>query len=70
MKGKKILPWLGAAGLALLLPRGLKWLLRRAADITFDHFLHRLMADAYTENLWELVSAISRMGLYNQQENA
>jgi glutamate synthase domain-containing protein 2 len=70
MKGKKTLSWLGAAGLLLLLPRGLKWLLQRAADITFDHFLHRLMADAYTENLWELVSAISRMGLYNQQENA
>ncbi|HHY36173.1 MAG TPA: FMN-binding glutamate synthase family protein [Firmicutes bacterium] len=69
MKGK-ILSWLGAAGLAILLPRGLKWALRRAADITFDHFLYRLMSDAYTENLWELVSAISRIGLYNQQENA
>lgn len=70
MKGKKTLSWLGAAGLLLLLPQGLKWALRRAADITFDHFLHRLMSEAYTENLWEFVSAMARLGLYKQQENA
>ncbi|MGI6575400.1 MAG: FMN-binding glutamate synthase family protein [bacterium] len=67
---KRTLRWLGMAGLAAItLPRGIKWMGRKLVNITFDNFLHRLMSEAYAENLWEFVSAAARTGPYILQEN-
>lgn len=48
--------------------RGAVWLSRQTVNRVVDSFVHRLMVDAYEENLWEFVSAISKTGLQNVQE--
>ncbi|AGL01069.1 FMN-binding glutamate synthase family protein [Desulfoscipio gibsoniae] len=49
--------------LAIVGYKGAVWLGRKAIDRANDSFVHRIMVDAYSENLWEFVSASRRTGL-------
>ncbi|MHB1128393.1 MAG: FMN-binding glutamate synthase family protein [Bacillota bacterium] len=72
MAGDKIFPndsyprflGLGIAGGLLALVGG-TFLSRYLIDRVFSKNLYRIMTDPYTENLWEFVSASSRIGLQN-----
>jgi glutamate synthase domain-containing protein 2 len=52
-----------AAGYAGL--KGATWLGRKAVDKVADSFIHRIMVDSYSENLWEFISASRKVGLQN-----
>jgi glutamate synthase domain-containing protein 2 len=44
---------------------GLTWLGRKVIKTASTSFIHRLMVDAYDENLWEFISASRKVGLQN-----
>lgn len=54
---------LSASGLALKL--GLSWFGRAAVNRLSDGILKRIMIDKYEENIWEFVSAATKVGLQN-----
>jgi len=51
------------AALGFIGYKGAVWLGRKAIDRANDSFVHRIMVDPYSENLWEFVSASRRTGL-------
>ncbi len=53
------------AVLGLIGYKGAVWMGRKAIDRTADSFVRRLMVDAYSENLWEFISAFRKTGLQN-----
>lgn len=57
--------WKAALGTAGLTSLGLLLLARPLINIANDLFLKRLMTDPYHENLWEFISAGTRVGLQN-----
>ncbi len=51
------------AALAFIGYHGAVWVGRNTVNKAADSFVHRLMVDAYSENLWEFVSATRKTGL-------
>jgi glutamate synthase domain-containing protein 2 len=45
--------------------KGVTWLGRKAIEKVSNSFLHRLMVDSYSENLWEFISASQKIGIQN-----
>ncbi|MFZ5945458.1 MAG: FMN-binding glutamate synthase family protein [Bacillota bacterium] len=63
-KGNELLDKVAISSfLGLLGAAGGIWLGRKAVKKTVNSFLHRIMVDLYSENLWEFVSASRKFGL-------
>ncbi len=68
MKKKKVKLWLYGASALLCGVKVAKYLGRSLVNRIADHYTKTIMTDEYGENLWEFVSASTRIGVQNIAE--